>query len=159
MSDLILTMTPALSDDLKIRIVSWYFEEGLTYREIRDRANCSIGLISKVMSNYSAHGQVTNPFSKQTGRPTKIQDGDVEYISSLIEANPVLYLDEIQHQLLSTHGIEMSISSLSCLLIQYGLTVPFRSIRQALLHITHLLKFWFWHFGQATVTLHKKFGR
>ena len=32
-------MTPALSDDLKIRIVSWYFEEGLTYREICDRAS------------------------------------------------------------------------------------------------------------------------
>jgi transposase len=115
-------MTPALSDDLKMRIVSWYFEDGLTYREICDRANCSIGLISKVMSNYSVHGRVTNPFSKRTGRPTKIQDGDVEYISSLIEANPVLYLDEIQHRLLSTRGVGMSIASLSRLLIQYGLT-------------------------------------
>ena len=57
-------MTPALSDDLKMHIVFWYFKEGLTYQEIHNRANCSIGLISKVMSNYSAHGQVTNPFSK-----------------------------------------------------------------------------------------------
>ena len=40
-----------------------------------------------------------------------------------------------------------------------GRTVPFRSIRQALLHVTHLPKFWFRHFGQATVTLHEKFGR
>jgi len=46
------TMTPALSDDLKTCIVSWYFEEGLTYREIRDRADWSTGLISKVLGNY-----------------------------------------------------------------------------------------------------------
>lgn len=52
----------------------------------------------------------------------KIQDGDVEYISSLIEANPVLYLDEIQHRLRSTRAVELSISSLSRLLIQFGLT-------------------------------------
>jgi len=115
-------MTPAISDDLKIRIVSWYFDEGLNYREIRDRAKCSTGLISKVIHNYCSYGQVTNPFSKRTGRVSKNQDGAVEYISSLIEANPVLYLDEIQRRLLSMRGVEMSISSLSRLLIQYGLT-------------------------------------
>jgi len=115
-------MTPALSDDLKMRIVSWYFDEHLTYLEIRDRAQCSTGLISKVMSNYRTHGQVTNLFSKRTGRPLKVQDGDIEYISSLLEANPVLYLDEIQHRLLSTCGVKLSMSSLSRLLIQYGLT-------------------------------------
>ena len=48
---------------------------------------------------------------------------------------------------------------LRCLLIAHAYTVPFRSIRQALLRVTHLPKFWFRHFGQATVTLHKKFGR
>ena len=31
-------------------------------------------------------------------------------------------------------------------------TVPFQSIWQVMLHITHLLKFWFWHMGEMTVT-------
>ena len=88
-------MPVPLSDDLKILIVNWYFEEGLTYREIRDRAQCSIGLISKVLRNHEDFGQVVNSFSKRTGRLPMIEDGDIQYISSLFDANPVLYLDEI----------------------------------------------------------------
>ena len=77
------TMTPTLSDSLKRHMVFWYAEEGLIYREIHDRTDCSTKLISKVMGSYQTHGLVTNPFSKQTGRPSKINGGDVEYISSL----------------------------------------------------------------------------
>jgi len=112
----------ALSDDLKNRIVRWYYEEELSYREIRDRAECSIGLISKVLQNHRQYGVVTNPFSRRTGRPPNIADGDVEYIASLLEANPVLYLDELQHRVWATRGVKMSIASLSRLLIRYGLT-------------------------------------
>ena len=92
-------MTPSLSDDLKLRMVAWYFEEGLTYRDICDRAHCSIGLVSKVIHNFREHGQVTNPFTKRTGRPSMIEEADVEYISALLDANPMLYLDEIQRQM------------------------------------------------------------
>jgi len=43
--DLCLTAMPArLSEDLKQFIVTWYFEEGLTYWEIKDRAQCFFGL-------------------------------------------------------------------------------------------------------------------
>ena len=38
-------------------------------------------------------------------------------------------------------------------------TVPFQSIRQPPLRVTHLPKFWFRHFVQVTVTSPKKFGR
>ena len=31
-------------------------------------------------------------------------------------------------------------------------TVPFQSIRQAMLHVTCLPKFWIWHMGEMTVT-------
>ncbi|KAF8958306.1 hypothetical protein BDZ97DRAFT_1587706, partial [Flammula alnicola] len=59
-------------------------------------ANCSIGLVSKVFHNFREHGQVNNPFTKHTGRPSTVEDGDIEYISALLDVNPVLYLDEIQ---------------------------------------------------------------
>ncbi|KIJ93282.1 hypothetical protein K443DRAFT_112271, partial [Laccaria amethystina LaAM-08-1] len=74
------TMTAALSDDLKMHIASWYVKEGLTYQEIHDRSDCSIGFIFKIMGKYHIHGQVTNPFSKRTGRPSNIDNGDVEYM-------------------------------------------------------------------------------
>lgn len=115
-------MPASLSDDLKRLIVTWYFEEGLTYREIKDRAQCSIGLVSKVLRNYEDFGQVVNPFRKRTGRPSMIEDGDIKYISSLLDANPVLYLDELQQRLHSARNIYLAIATLSRLLIRYGLT-------------------------------------
>ena len=54
------------------------------YLEIKDRAQCSIGLVSKVLCNYKDFGQVANLFSKRTGRLHMIEDGDIQYISSLV---------------------------------------------------------------------------
>ena len=41
-----------LSVDLKERIVKWYFEDGLTYRDIRDQVRVSLGLISNTIQNF-----------------------------------------------------------------------------------------------------------
>ena len=65
---------------------------------------------------------MNNPFTKRTGRPSAIDDGDIEYISALLEANPLLYLDEIQRRLEATRHKSLSISTLARLLIQSGLT-------------------------------------
>ena len=46
-----------------------------------------------------------NLFSSRTGRPSAVEDADIEYISNLLEANPVLYLDELQSRLLSVRNI------------------------------------------------------
>jgi len=115
-------MTPSLSNDLKLRMVAWYFEDGLTYRQICEQANCSIGLVSKVIRNFQEHGEVNNPFAKRTGRPPRLEDGDIEYISALLDANPVLYLDEIQRRMESTRNKTLSIAAFARLLVQYGLT-------------------------------------
>jgi transposase len=53
-------MPPSLSLDLKERIVKWYFEDGLTYREIRDQGRVSLSVISTTIRNYREFGQVKN---------------------------------------------------------------------------------------------------
>jgi len=65
---------------------------------------------------------MNNPFTKCTSRPSAIDNGDIKYISALIEANLLLYLDEIQRQLEATQHKSLSISTLACLLVQHGLT-------------------------------------
>ncbi|TFK62729.1 hypothetical protein BDN72DRAFT_735468, partial [Pluteus cervinus] len=92
-------MTNQVSEDLKNRIVHWYIEEGRTYRQIRDLSGCSLGLISKTLRNHYAFGVVNNPFSRRSGRPSMVTDDDIRYIISILKANPVLYLDEIQTRL------------------------------------------------------------
>ena len=94
-------MAPEVSVDMKRRVVHWYLIDGLNYREISQLSGCSIGLISKVMRNQREFGEVNNPFSTRTGRPSAIEEGDIVYLQSLLEANPALYLDELQSRLLS----------------------------------------------------------
>ena len=92
-------MPPQLSEDLKKRIVKWYFEDGLTYREIRDLGGVSLGLISNTIQNYhDFDGQVKNPFRCITGRPSYINEDDIAFIESTLKANPSIYLDELQKQ-------------------------------------------------------------
>jgi len=50
-----------------------------------------------------------------------IEEADVEYISALLDANPMLYLDEIQRQMTAAWNKTISIASLARLLVQYGL--------------------------------------
>ena len=110
-----------MSVDLKERIISWYLNDQLTYREISVCVNCLIGHISNVMRNHRDFGQVNNPFSSRTGRPPAVKDADIKYIYNLLEANPVLYLHELQSQLLSVQNIHLSIATISRLLAQYKL--------------------------------------
>jgi hypothetical protein len=89
-----------LSVDLKERIVKWYFEDGLTYRDIRDQARVSLGLISNTIRNFQEFsGQVVNPFRRHTGRPSYLNDQDMAFIQSTLDANPSIYLDELQKRL------------------------------------------------------------
>ncbi len=56
-------MPVRISDDLKERIITWYYTDNKTMEEIRDLARCSIGLISNVIRNYREYGEVRNPFT------------------------------------------------------------------------------------------------
>jgi len=106
-------MAPRLSDDLKERIVQWYYEDLKTMEEIRDLSRCSIGLVYNVIRNYRDFGQVRNPFSRRIGGPRTLTDEDLSFLNSLINANPSLYLDEMQQKLSDIRGVHISIPTIS----------------------------------------------
>jgi transposase len=107
-------MPPQLSEDLKKRIVKWYLEDGLTYREIRDLGGVSLGLISNTLRDYrDFDGQVKNSFRRITGRPSYLNEDDIAFIESTLQANPSIYLDELQKRLSDTRNLEVSIATLS----------------------------------------------
>ena len=101
-------MVAPISDDLKERIITWYYTDNRTMPEIRDLARCSIGLISNVIRNYREYGEVRNPFTRD-GRPRSLSDEDTVFIETLIDANPSLYLDEIQQKLYDIREVKTSI--------------------------------------------------
>src|SRR6266567_384783 len=83
-------MPSPLSDEIKERIIQWYYEDQSTMAEIAAQARCSIGLVSKVLRNYRDYGQVNDPFRQRTGRPSKLSKADLKYIDTIIAANPSL---------------------------------------------------------------------
>lgn len=58
------------------------------------RTSCSMAPQTK-----HEFGQVTNPYACSPGHPCALNMHAMNYISSLLEANPVLYLDKIQDNL------------------------------------------------------------
>ncbi|KAJ6559041.1 hypothetical protein DFH09DRAFT_845754, partial [Mycena vulgaris] len=97
---------PAISIDLKERIIGWYTgEDKYTMEEIVDLADVSIGLVSNTVNLYRQYGQVTNPFSHCTGCPRIMNEGDFHYIEEILRVNPTLYIDEIQSKLESVREV------------------------------------------------------
>jgi transposase len=108
------SMPPPLSVDLKERIIKWYFEDGLTYCDICNQSRVSLGLISNTIRNYQECGG--HPFWCITEQPSYLNDQDMAFIQSTLDANPSIYLDELQKQLNDTQNIEVSIATLSHML-------------------------------------------
>ncbi|KAF8868050.1 hypothetical protein CPB84DRAFT_1806888 [Gymnopilus junonius] len=115
-------MTAEVSDDLKECIVHWYNVKLLTMEEIRDCSGCSIGLVHKVISNYRDIGQVRNPFKHQTGHPPSLSNDDLLFVSALLDANPSIYLDEMQQKLRDICEVHVSIPTISRALHQINLS-------------------------------------
>lgn len=83
--------------------------------EIAMLASCSKRTVYSILALYHKYGQVNNPHACPCGCPHILDIGVLNYISSLLDANPTLYLDEIQEKLLEIHNIEVHISTISSL--------------------------------------------
>lgn len=106
-------MPPHLSLEMRKNIVRWRFEQGKTGKEIATLVNCSESTIWEVLRLHRKYDQVTKPHTQNRGRGRALDNADVQYLSSLLLANPVLYLDELQEQLATVRNVEVSISTLS----------------------------------------------
>jgi len=106
-------MPPRLSEDLKSRIVQWYFEDQLTMRDIAVQARCYVGLVHNVLRHFREFGTTVNPFKRYTGRSQYMGEEDMLYLTTLLKANPSLYLDELQLKLEDAQNVCVSIATLS----------------------------------------------
>jgi len=77
-----------LSDDLKERIVQWYYIDQMTMEEICDLTKCSIGLVYNVIRNYRDFGQVRNPFTHCAGQPSALTNRSAASFSAAGKACP-----------------------------------------------------------------------
>jgi hypothetical protein len=87
-------MAPFITVAMREAMVCWRLKQHMTALQISVLVGCTE--VYKVLRLHRVYyGQVTNPFTRSRGR---LHILDVEYIHALLQANPALYLDELQEQ-------------------------------------------------------------
>ncbi|PPR05263.1 hypothetical protein CVT26_012410 [Gymnopilus dilepis] len=94
----------------------------MSMEEIKELAGCSIGTVYNVIDNFRNFGVVHNPLNRPAGRPRLLTDEDTAFLESLLDANPSMYLDEMQQKLHDICGTDVSIATISRALRRANLT-------------------------------------
>jgi transposase len=81
-------------------------------KEISALASVSIRLVSNIIRFYCQYRQVTNPFGHRFGRPSYLDTDDMIYLQAILQANPSLYLDEIQERLAAVRNVHVSVATI-----------------------------------------------
>ena len=89
-------MAPQIFQQLQERMVVWQYDEHKKAPEIALLANYSESTVYQILCLHHDFGQVNNPYCCQQGQPCTLEQGDMHYIYFILEANPTLYVDEIQ---------------------------------------------------------------
>ena len=111
-----------LSDEMRQHIIVWHHEQHISASDIQTLAGCSLATVYNVLKFYQDYGTVDNPFAGPHGAVRTLDMGDVNYLASIIDAHPKIYLDELQQELLLHRNIEVSISTISRALQQLAIS-------------------------------------
>ncbi|KIJ10576.1 hypothetical protein PAXINDRAFT_85801, partial [Paxillus involutus ATCC 200175] len=90
-----ITMPPHTSQEMREHMVHWHEQLGKSTPEISELTSCSEWTVCNVLHLYGEYGTVQNPLSWPRGGPRVLNTGDMNYLSSILAANPSLYLDEL----------------------------------------------------------------
>lgn len=104
-------MAPNLSTEMRNSIVTWHDDLLKPASECAALAKCSIRTVYEVLRIHREFGGVHNPFATARGGSRLMNTGDINYLGSVLEANPTLYLDELQDRLLQYRNIDVSIAT------------------------------------------------
>ena len=104
-------MAPNLSTEMLHNIVTWNNDLQKSPSECAALAKCSIRTVYEVLRINREFGGVHNPFATVRGGNRLMNTGDINYLASVLEANPTLYLDELQDRLLQYRNINVSLAT------------------------------------------------
>lgn len=106
-------MAPHVSDKLRACIVSWKYDHNLSAHDIAQLAQCSERTVYEILQVYRECEELRDPYARTRGRPRVLETSNINYILSLLAADPTLYLDEIQDRLINNRGVDVSIATVA----------------------------------------------
>ncbi|KAF5317766.1 hypothetical protein D9619_012502 [Psilocybe cf. subviscida] len=101
-----------VSPDLKARIPVLKHAHGYTVQEIVSILGVQKTLVYETLKSFSLHGVASRPAVRSGGRTRFLHHDDINFVKSVLEQDPTLYLDELQDQLLARRGVSVSIPTL-----------------------------------------------
>jgi len=102
----------AVSKDLKARIPVLFYQQGLKVKDICGLLGIKKTLVYQTLSYSRAYGTPYNSHPCKTGRHRKLSQGDVKFITALLNQRHTIYLDEIQERLYDERGAFISTTTL-----------------------------------------------
>ena len=106
-------MAPHTTTEMREHMVLWHSELGKTNSEIAALSGCSEWTVREVLWLHREYGVVRNSYAQPHGHHCSLATADLNYLSSILDANPCLYLDELQSRLATDRDVDVSISTLS----------------------------------------------
>jgi transposase len=107
---------------MRERIVIWKNEMGKNTNEIAKLAGCCERTVRNILRYEREYGVVSNPFARNHAGPRVLNTGDTTYITSILQARPVLYLDEVQTALLEVRNVDVCLATISRTLQRLAIT-------------------------------------
>ncbi|KAI8996316.1 hypothetical protein BD414DRAFT_375803, partial [Trametes punicea] len=95
---------PHLTLELRECIVRWSAQR-ISASNIAQLAGCSERTVYEILHLHREYGSVHNLLARPRGRPRALHTTDINYLTALLQANPTLYLDELQGQLWEARGV------------------------------------------------------
>src|SRR6266436_1222728 len=133
-------MAPPVSLKLQEHIIAWKYEPNMPISVIAQLANQCEKTVKNVLKTYWNYNQPINPFIQPYSHKCILDCDDLNYIKSILLAEPALFLDEIQDKLHVVQDVEVSISTLShtfnCLAITHKAVAKEAMERNEHLHAT-----------------------
>lgn len=115
-------MYPYLSPEMHVSVVQWFYRDKLPVHHIATLARCSQDSVYQAIWNQTNFGTSFHPNGHSQHHPRELITGDIQYILSILQASPTLYLDEIQTWLFTTCYVSVSLSTISRTLYRIGYT-------------------------------------
>ena len=115
-------MALPVSVELCEHIIAWQYELHLSIDTIVALSGHCERTVHYVLKTFQVHNQVNNLFIQPRSCKRILDCNDLNYIESILLAEPALFLDEIQNKLCIAWDIEVLISIISQTLHQLTLT-------------------------------------
>lgn len=100
----------SVSNDLKARIPVLRYQQGLSVKEICQLLGIKKTLVYKTLQYHHSHGSIHRTIAcpSRQGRRRILDAHDISFIRSLLSQKHTIYVDEIQEQLLTRRGTQVS---------------------------------------------------